>query len=57
MCMIYFVKGSIGMFFALTALPPTGNVSVNVYLIVVISAAVLAVGAVIAGIISKKKKK
>ena len=55
--MIYFVKGSIGMFFALTALPPTGNVSVNVYLIVVISAAVLAVGAVIAGIISKKKKK
>lgn len=34
-----------------------GNVSANVYLIVVIVAAVLIVGAVVAGIISKKNKK
>lgn len=45
------------MLFTLTALPPTGNVSANVYLVVVIFAAVLAVGAVIAGIILKNKKK
>lgn len=37
--------------------PSTGNVSANVYLIVVISAGVLIAGAVIAGIISKNKKK
>lgn len=43
--------------YAATAVPATGNVSANVYLIAVIIAAVLIVGAVIAGIISKKKKK
>lgn len=37
--------------------PNTGNVSANVYLIVVIAAGVLIAGAVIAGIISKNKKK
>lgn len=37
--------------------PMTGNVSANTYLIVLIAAGVLVVGAVIAGIISKKKKK
>lgn len=37
--------------------PQTGNISANVYLIAVIIAAVLIVGAVIAGIISKKNKK
>ncbi len=37
--------------------PATGNVSANTYLIIVIAAAVLLVGAVIAGIISKNKKK
>ena len=37
--------------------PATGNVSVNTYLIIFIAAAVLVAGAVIAGIISKKKKK
>ena len=43
--------------YAATVVPATGNVSANVYLIAVIAAAVLIVGAVIAGIISKKKKK
>lgn len=43
--------------YAATVAPATGNVSANVYLIAVIAAAVLIVGAVIAGIISKKKKK
>lgn len=42
---------------AATVVPATGNVSANVYLIAVIIAAVLIVGAVAAGIISKKKKK
>ena len=42
---------------AATVVPATGNVSANVYLIAVIAAAVLIVGAVAAGIISKKKKK
>lgn len=37
--------------------PPTGNVSASVYLIAVIIAAVLIIGAVIAGIVSKKNKK
>ena len=43
--------------YAATVVPATGNVSANVYLIAVIIAAVLIVGAVAAGIISKKKKK
>lgn len=43
--------------YAATVVPATGNVSANVYLIAVIIAAVLIIGAVIAGIISKKKKK
>lgn len=43
--------------YAATAVPATGNTSANVYLIAVIIAAVLIVGAVAAGIISKKKKK
>ena len=43
--------------YAATVVPATGNVSANVYLIAVIVAAVLIVGAVVAGIISKKKKK
>ena len=37
--------------------PAMGNVSVNTYLIIFIAAAVLVAGAVVAGIISKKKKK
>ena len=37
--------------------PATGNVSASAYLIVLIGAGVLVAGAVIAGIISKKKKK
>ncbi|MDE6594627.1 MAG: LPXTG cell wall anchor domain-containing protein [Oscillospiraceae bacterium] len=43
--------------YAATVVPDTGNVSANVYLIAVIIAAVLIVGAIAAGIISKKKKK
>ncbi len=45
--------------FAYTAAlnPVTGNVSANVYLVIVIVAAVLVIGAVIAGVIGKKKKK
>lgn len=43
--------------YAATAVPATGNLSANVYLIAVIIAAVLIVGAVIAGVVSKKKKK
>lgn len=42
---------------AATVVPATGNVSANAYLIAVIAAAGLIAGAVIAGIISKKKKK
>ncbi len=42
--------------YAATVVPATGNVSANVYLIAVIIAAVLIVGAVAAGIISNKKK-
>lgn len=37
--------------------PDTGNISANVYLIAVIAAGVLIAGAVIAGMISKNKKK
>lgn len=43
--------------YAATAVPATGNVSASVYIIVVSAAAVLIVGAVVAGIISKKNKK
>ena len=41
----------------ITAVPDTGNVSANTYLIIVIAAAGLIVGAVVAGIFTKKKKK
>lgn len=49
----------LNMLYSMTASvnPNTGNVSANVYLIAVIIAGVLIVGAVAAGIISKKKKK
>ena len=40
-----------------TMIPDTGNVSANTYLIIVIAAAGLIVGAVLAGIFTKKKKK
>ena len=40
----------------LTAVPNTGNVSVNTYLIIVIAAAGLIAGAVLAGVFTKKKK-
>lgn len=36
--------------------PNTGNISANVYLIIVIAAAVLIVGAALIGIFTKKKK-
>ena len=36
--------------------PPTGNTSAGVYIIIVSVAAVLIVGAVVSGIITKKKK-
>ena len=39
-----------------TMIPDTGNVSANTYLIIVIAAAVLIIGAVLAGIFTKKKK-
>lgn len=47
------------MLYSISALPSpnTGNVSANVYLIAVIIAAGLIVGAVAAGIISKNNKK
>ena len=48
---------SMTMFFnILSAVPDTGNVSANTYLIIVIAAAALIVGAVLAGIFTKKKK-
>lgn len=40
----------------LTAVPATGNVSANTYLIILIAAAVLIAGAVLAGVFTKKKK-
>lgn len=43
--------------YAATIVPATGNVSANVYIIAVAIAAGLIAGAVIAGVISKKKKK
>lgn len=43
--------------YAATVVPATGNTSANVYIIAVVIAAVLIVGAVIAGVISKKRKK
>ncbi len=42
---------------ALSANPATGNIPASVYVIVIIIAAVFIVGAVAAGIISKKNKK
>ncbi|MCH5348172.1 MAG: LPXTG cell wall anchor domain-containing protein [Oscillospiraceae bacterium] len=44
------------LFNVLTAIPDTGNVSANTYLIIVIAAAGLIIGAVLAGIFTKKKK-
>ena len=40
-----------------TMIPDTGNVSANTYLIILIAAGVLIVGAVLVGIFTKKKKK
>ena len=40
-----------------TMIPDTGNVSANTYMIVLIAAGVLIIGAVLAGIFTKKKKK
>lgn len=40
----------------LSQIPATGNVEQKTYIIVLVIAAVLIIGAVIAGVISKKKK-
>lgn len=44
-------------YIALAVNPATGNIPVVVYVIAIAVAAVLIVGAVVAGIISKNKKK
>ncbi|MDE5992065.1 MAG: hypothetical protein K2G87_03340 [Oscillospiraceae bacterium] len=50
-------KASMPFTFLASVNPATGNVSASTYIIVIAVAAVLIVGAVIAGIVSKKKKK